>query len=163
MPEIPGYVPLVSMGALDALFRLLAAFVMGGAVGWNRERLGKPAGLRTHIMVALGACAFLIMGLELLAGYGDELDPTRVLQGVVGGIGFLGAGSIIQSRGNATGVTTAATLWVTGAIGAGCGFGQYVLALLLVSFCLLALIALGRLEFSLSEVKKTQDPSDKSG
>lgn len=148
MPNIPGYEPLVNIGPLDAVGRLLAAFIFGGAIGWNRERLGKPAGLRTHIMVTLGACTFLILGTELLAGSAadSELDPTRVLQGVVGGIGFLGAGSIIQSRGTVEGVTTAATVWVAGAIGAGCGLGQYVLVAVLVTFCLVTLSGLGGLE-----------------
>lgn len=150
MPDIPGYVPLVSISLLDASCRLLVAFVLGGAVGWNRERLGKPAGLRTHMMVTLGACAFLIMGVEILASYSrdyqTQLDPTRVLQGVVGGIGFLGAGSIIQSRGNVEGITTAATVWVAGAIGAGCGLGHFVLVGILVVFALVTLWGLGKME-----------------
>lgn len=164
MLEIPGYAPLESMGTLDAACRFLAAFVAGGAIGWNREQLGKPAGLRTHIMVTLGACAFLIIGIELLAGYSPEtqVDPTRVLQGVVGGIGFLGAGSIIQSRGSVEGVTTAAAVWVAGAIGAGCGLGNYVLVAILVSFCFLTLVVLGRLEHSVTETKKHRNQSDES-
>jgi putative Mg2+ transporter-C (MgtC) family protein len=155
--DIPGYVPLVSMGPLDAASRFLAAFLLGGVVGWNRERIGKPAGLRTHIMVSLGACAFLTMGIELLANYSEaELDPTRVLQGVVGGIGFLGAGSIIQSRGTVEGTTTAATVWVAGAIGAGCGLGNYVLMAILVIFCFFTLGVLGRFDFRSAEAKKSK-------
>lgn len=156
--DIPGYVPLVSMGPLDAAARFLAAFLLGGVVGWNRERLGKPAGLRTHIMVALGACAFLTIGIELLANHSPEsdLDPTRVLQGVVGGIGFLGAGSIIQSRGTVEGMTTAATVWVAGAIGAGCGLGYYVLMAILVGFCFVTLGVLGKFDFRSAEAKNSK-------
>src|SRR5690606_16706610 len=89
----------------------------------------------------------------LLAGYSPEtqVDPTRVLQGVVGGIGFLGAGSIIHSRGTVEGVTTAATVWVAGAIGAGCGLGNYVLVAILVGFCFLTLVVLGRIGHSVAE------------
>lgn len=158
--KIPGYVPLVSLSLLDAIGRLLVAFVLGGALGYNRERLGKPAGLRTHIMVTLGSCAFLILGVELLAAYtqSTQLDPTRVLQGVVGGIGFLGAGSIIQSKGTVEGVTTAATVWVAGAVGAGCGLGHYELAAMLVCFSLVALWVLGLIEVDSSAGKGSPPP-----
>lgn len=164
MTSIPGYEPLVSIGPLDAAVRFLVAFVLGGALGWNRERLGKPAGLRTHIMVSMGACAFLILGLEILAGYSPEteLDPTRVLQGVVGGIGFLGAGTIIQSRGTVEGVTTAATVWVAGAIGAGCGLGLFSLVAILVSFCVVTLALLVRIDFGRTETIDHESPPDKS-
>lgn len=162
MLDIPGYVPLTSIGPLDAAGRFLVAFILGGAVGWNRERLGKPAGLRTHIMVTLGSCCFLILGSEIFSSNSPEaeFDPTRVLQGVVGGIGFLGAGSIIHSRGTVEGVTTAAAVWVSGAIGASCGLGLYVLAATLVGFCFVTLSVLGRLEAGLSDGKKEEDPSN---
>lgn len=138
------------MGLLDASFRLLVAVVLGGLLGWDRERIGKPAGLRTHMMVTLGAALFVLLGVELLMEYSArvedaQLDPTRVLQGVVGGIGFLGAGSIIQSRGGVEGVTTAASVWVTGAIGAGCGLGYYSLAAIVAGVSLVTLNVLAHL------------------
>lgn len=138
------------MGLLDASFRLLVAVVLGGLLGWDRERIGKPAGLRTHMMVTLGAALFVLLGVELLMEYSArvedaQLDPTRVLQGVVGGIGFLGAGSIIQSRGGVEGVTTAASVWVTGAIGAGCGLGYYSLAAIVAGVSLVTLNIVARL------------------
>ncbi len=112
------------------------------------------------MMVTLGACAFLIMGVEILASYSrdyqTQLDPTRVLQGVVGGIGFLGAGSIIQSRGNVEGITTAATVWVAGAIGAGCGLGHFVLVGILVTFALVTLWGLGKMAVRLLDRSTTR-------
>jgi putative Mg2+ transporter-C (MgtC) family protein len=131
--------------------RLLAALFVGALVGWERERKNKPAGLRTHMLVTLGSATFCIMAFEVGAAmadrYGDSgLDPMRVLQGVVGGIGFLGAGSIIQSHGNVRGVTTAAGVWIAGALGAACGVGAYVLALISATLTLLVLSVVGWLE-----------------
>jgi putative Mg2+ transporter-C (MgtC) family protein len=115
----------------EVIVRLFVALLAGGLIGWDRERLDKPAGLRTHMLVGLGSCTFTLLGFEvsghLAARNNDEFDPTRVLQGVVGGIGFLGAGTIIQSRGQVSGVTTAASVWVSGALGAAAGVGAYVL------------------------------------
>lgn len=152
MPDVPGMVPLQSLSLLDTVVRFCAALLFGGILGWNRERLGKPAGLRTHIMVTLGACGFLLLGVELLAGVSDRydspLDPTRVLQGVVGGIGFLGAGSIIQNKGEVEGITTAATIWVAGAVGAGCGMGQFLVAGILVVLAISTLWLLAKVEKS---------------
>ena len=112
--------------------RLLVALVIGGLIGWDRERSDKPAGLRTHMLVALGSASFTLLGFEvgdhLAPKTGDGFDPTRVLQGVIGGIGFLGAGAIIQNRGHVSGITTAASVWVAGALGAAAGVGAYVLA-----------------------------------
>jgi putative Mg2+ transporter-C (MgtC) family protein len=98
MFTLPGQQELLSVGLLDASFRLLVAVVLGGILGWERERIGKPAGLRTHMMVTLGAALFVLLGVELLMEYSERvedarLDPTRVLQGVVGGIGFWAQGA----------------------------------------------------------------------
>src|SRR5262245_42119586 len=125
------------MNADDAfrlLARLFVASLMGGILGFDRERKDKPAGLRTHMLVALGSATFGLLGFEAGAEFSPEhdkgsLDPTRVLQGVVGGIGFLGAGSIIQARGQVSGVTTAASVWMAGALGAAAGMGAYPVAL----------------------------------
>lgn len=125
----------ISQGATvtEVALRLGVAIVIGGLIGWDRERADKPAGLRTHMLVALGSASFTLLGFEV----GEHLspktgeggfDPTRVLQGVIGGIGFLGAGAIIQNRGTVTGITTAASVWVAGALGAAAGVGAFVLA-----------------------------------
>lgn len=131
----------------EVAFRLAAAVIFGALLGWDRERCNKPAGIRTHMLVALGSATFTILGFEVGEHYSkDGFDPTRVLQGVVGGIGFLGAGAILQERGQVSGITTAASVWVAGALGAAAGVGAYVLALLatLLSFAVLA--GAGKLE-----------------
>src|SRR6478735_730034 len=101
------------------VLRLIVATVLGGLVGWEREASHKAAGLRTHMLVAIGAAAFTIAGLDLeqAIGTGRAEGTTRVLQGIVQGIGFLGAGQIILSRGSVHGMTTAVGIWVIGAIG----------------------------------------------
>lgn len=112
--------------------RLLVAIAIGGLIGWDRQRSDKPAGLRTHMLVALGSASFTLLGFEVGAHLspksGEGFDPTRVLQGVIGGVGFLGAGAIIQNRGQVSGITTAASVWVSGALGAAAGVGAFVLA-----------------------------------
>jgi putative Mg2+ transporter-C (MgtC) family protein len=109
--------------------RLVLAVVLGGVLGWDRERRDKPAGLRTHMLVSLGSASFVGLTVDLRTEAGGHvIDPTRVLQGVVGGLGFLGAGTIIQGRGHVSGLTTAASVWVVGAVGAAAGLGAYVLA-----------------------------------
>src|SRR5690606_19676394 len=123
----------------------------GGILGWEREEQRKPAGLRTHMMVALGAASVTMAALYLthpgvLQGDIFRIDPTRVIEGVIGGIGFLGAGSIIQSRGSVEGITTAASIWVAGSLGVAAGLGLYVLALLTVIFALVILRLIGMLE-----------------
>lgn len=108
---------------LDAqmFLRLLLAVVLGALVGYERERAGKPAGVRTHGMVSLGAALFAVVSLH---GFGGTGDPARVAAQIVTGIGFLGAGAILHQRGNVHGLTTAASLWVTAAIGLAVGVGM---------------------------------------
>ena len=114
------------------LVRVLLAALLGGLIGLDRQHLRKPAGVRTMLMVALGASLYTLVGLHIA----DSADPrgidalSRVIQGVVGGIGFLGAGIIIRDRGRVRGVTTAAGLWVTAGVGVACGLGATVLAVL---------------------------------
>ena len=131
----------------EVVIRLLVAILVGGLIGYDREKSDKPAGLRTHMLVALGSASFTLLGFEVGAHLspksGEGFDPTRVLQGVIGGIGFLGAGSIIQNHGQVSGLTTAASVWVAGALGAAAGVGAYVLAGVTtgLAFVILALLA----------------------
>jgi putative Mg2+ transporter-C (MgtC) family protein len=131
----------------EVSLRLLVAVLIGGLIGWDRQRQDKPAGLRTHMLVSLGAASFTLLGFEVGAHLsprtGEGFDPTRVLQGVIGGIGFLGAGSIIQQGGKVSGITTAASVWVSGALGAAAGVGAYVLAgaTAILAFVILAVVA----------------------
>jgi putative Mg2+ transporter-C (MgtC) family protein len=108
------------------LLRLLIATALGGLVGYEREREGKPAGVRTHGMVALGAALYTVVSLY---GFGASSDPTRVAAMIVSGIGFLGAGAILQDRGSVQGLTTAASLWVTAAVGLAVGVGMIGMSL----------------------------------
>lgn len=128
----------------EVTVRLLVAIAIGGLIGWDRQRSDKPAGLRTHMLVALGSASFTLLGFEVGAHLsprtGEGFDPTRVLQGVIGGIGFLGAGSIIQNRGQVSGITTAASVWVSGALGAAAGVGAFVLAGITTLMALLILL-----------------------
>ncbi len=133
-------VPPLDLPALGVGERLLAAALCGAIVGFDREVQGKAAGLRTHILLAVGAAMFLI-----LAAPSGPTSVARVLQGLVGGLGFLSAGQIMR-RGLPTGVTTAADLWVVGAVGAACGLGLYVPAALATGAVFVILRGLGFVE-----------------
>jgi putative Mg2+ transporter-C (MgtC) family protein len=128
--------------------RLVLAMLLGAMLGWDRERHDKPAGLRTHVLVSLGSASFVGLAGDLQTGPGGHaIDPTRVLQGVVGGLGFLGAGTIIQGRGqHVSGLTTAASVWVVGAVGAAAGLGSYAIAIATAVLALPVLAMLGKVE-----------------
>lgn len=122
--------------------------VFGAVLGWEREAQHKPAGLRTHILVALGSALFILLGLQLhhdliAKNQAGNADIMKVLEGVIGGIGFLGAGSIIQSRRGVSGLTTAATIWLTAAVGVAAGLGYYRLSAIATVLALVVLLALG--------------------
>ncbi len=151
--------------ALEIVLRLVVAAGGAGILGWQRERHDKPAGLRTQMLVGVGAALFTMITLRLYQAVpaADEMgrmDPLRVVQGVIQGIGFLGAGSIIQSRGSVKGITTAATIWVVGGLGVACGLGYYFLAGLAVVLAMTILSAVGYLEKRyLKEETAQQDSS----
>jgi putative Mg2+ transporter-C (MgtC) family protein len=133
---------------LDLLVRLVLAVVLGGAIGWEREASSKPAGLRTNILICVGAALFTDLSIRFggLAIEGAVRDPGRIAAQVVTGIGFLGAGTIIQARGTVTGLTTAATLWVVAGIGMSVGIGSYVEAVGATLLVLIVLVQLARME-----------------
>lgn len=109
------------------ILRLVVATALGAGIGLQRELAGKPAGLRTHILVCVGSALFTVSSLE---GFPLPADPSRVAAGIVVGIGFLGAGTIIRGEeGIVVGLTTAATIWIIAAIGLAVGAGLYLLAL----------------------------------
>lgn len=128
--------------ALQLVIRILAAALLGAAIGYEREIRTKSAGIRTHVLVALGAALFMIIS-QYGFGDSDKFDAARVAAGVVTGIGFLGGGIIIKLQKNhVVGLTTAAGLWVTAAIGLASGSGMFEMAVLcaaLVLFCLEAM------------------------
>ncbi len=120
--------------------RLLAATILGAAIGYERERRGRPAGLRTLTLVCLGSAAFTVASVIGFPGS----DPSRVAAGVVAGIGFLGAGTILREQGSVIGLTTAATIWVVAGLGMLLGAGLYILAFTMCALILFVLIVLGR-------------------
>jgi len=124
---------------LELLLQLLLAVLLGGAIGLERELSGKPAGLRTNILICTGATFFTVLSLHIAATRGD---PGRVAAQILPGIGFIGAGTILHMRGAVTGLTSAATLWVVAAIGMGLGSSAYVEA---IGATLLVLVVLGGL------------------
>lgn len=119
------------------LMRIVLAAALGTLLGYEREHEGKPAGMRTHGMVGVGAALFTIVSLHGFAGTGD---PARVAAQIVTGIGFLGAGAILHHRDSIRGLTTAATLWVTAAIGTAVGTGMYTLSIVGAVFAFLLLM-----------------------
>lgn len=145
----------------DIVLRLLIAVAAGGLVGWNREREDKPAGLRTHMLVSLGSASFTVVMIDLMRRYPPITgggDPTRIVQGIATGIGFLGAGSIMQSGRTVRGITTAAGIWVVGAIGVACGAGAYIIAgaTALLTFAILSVVV--RLERRIQPVHPPVPP-----
>jgi uncharacterized membrane protein YhiD involved in acid resistance len=113
----------------ELMGRVLVAFLLGGVIGIERERRAKVAGLRTHMLVAGGSALFTVASYALFAGEGPGYDPSRVAAQVVSGIGFLGAGAIIQSGGSVAGLTTAASIWMVAALGMAAGGGAFPLAI----------------------------------
>ncbi len=133
----------------EMIARLAASLVLGAVVGFEREREGKQAGLRTHMLVCLGACLFTLAGIRLAAdlmSLGAAIDPGRVVQGIIGGIGFLGAGTLIREGATVRGLTTAATIWAMGGVGVATGLGYWTLAVAAALLSLLVLEGVGRLE-----------------
>ena len=138
-------------GQGELILRILAAAVLGGVIGMERELSDHPAGLRTHIALALGAALF-----GILSGYGFrefdasrtvtnyQVDPTRVASTMVTGIGFLGGGAILKDGARVRGLTTAASLWVTAAIGLACALGEFGLAVVTTGIVVLSLTVLRR-------------------
>ena len=139
----------------DMFFRLLSALILGAFIGVERRSKGKVAGIRTMMMVSLGAAAFTLTGIaameslmaaEEAAANAKEtipmlrMDTSRVIAGIVGGIGFIGAGVIIQARGRVHGVTTASCIWVAAAVGVACGLSLYAIAIVVSLLAVTALL-----------------------
>jgi len=146
---------IIDLFQLELLLRLALAVVLGGLIGAEREWAGKAAGLRTMILICLGSALFTEMSvstalqanvLNAAEGTTFRADPARLAAQIVSGIGFLGAGAIIQSRGSVTGLTTAATIWVVAAVGMAVGGGAYVAAIGTTVLVLFVLFPLRRIE-----------------
>ena len=117
------------MNETDLILRLFIAGIFGALIGLERQKDGKPAGLRTHMLVSMGSALFTIISFAVAEVLGNPtIDPTRIAAGVITGVGFLGAGAILQSKGEVHGLTTAASIWIVSAIGMAVGFGLHILA-----------------------------------
>lgn len=127
----------------DFLFRIIISLLLGALVGFEREITRKPAGLRTHAFVSMGACLFTISSFYLAGN--ANIDSSRIAAGIVTGIGFIGAGSIIATKGHIKGLTTAASLWVVSAIGLMVGLGELVLPTI-SSIIIFIMLRLGKVE-----------------
>ncbi|MBD3263667.1 MAG: hypothetical protein GF375_01015 [Candidatus Omnitrophica bacterium] len=115
----------------DTVLRIFLAFILGCVIGWEREKKKRRAGFRTHILVATGSCLIMLVSIYIYEMYEKSIavDPSRIAAGVITGIGFLGAGTIIRSKEGVKGLTTAASVWVSSAIGLATGCGYFSAAL----------------------------------
>jgi putative Mg2+ transporter-C (MgtC) family protein len=129
---------------LELGLRLAAGLVLGAIIGFERELHRQPAGFRTHSLVALGAALFTIVSAYAFTG--PMVDPTRIAAQIVSGIGFIGAGTILQHRGSVRGLTTAASLWAVAAIGTAAGAGLLLIAVVGTLLILVVLAVLDQME-----------------
>ncbi|MHA1599240.1 MAG: MgtC/SapB family protein, partial [Alphaproteobacteria bacterium] len=127
---------------INEILGLLFAVILGGAIGLEREINGKPAGLRTNIIICIGATAFTLVARRLGVELHAPDAPGRIAAGIVAGVGFLGAGALIQEGSGVHGLTTAAGIWLVASIGVACGMGYYLLATLTTFLALVALFGL---------------------
>lgn len=134
---------------LELAVKIIAALVMGGIIGWQREMAHKPAGFRTHILIVLGAT--IAMETSRFAGILLGGDPTSIASNIIVGIGFIGAGTIMKEGPTVQGLTTAATIWVAGALGLAIGAGHYAASVLLTASTLLVLAVFARVEVLLGK------------
>ena len=132
---------------LGQLIKILVAYFLSFPIGWNRESEVRNAGLRTFPLVAVGSCGFMLLGVEALTSTDAE---SRVLYGLMTGIGFLGGGAILKEGGSVRGTATAASIWITGAVGGAVAFGHYEIAVLLSLLNFLTLSWFGPLKESVS-------------
>jgi len=150
---------------IEIIVKLLLATGLSALVGLEREVRNKPAGLRTHMLVGLGAAAVCVFAYGMADSFDTtaeaneviKLDMIRVISGVIGGLGFLGGGAILQSRGEVQGMTTAAGIWIVGGIGIGCGTGNYFAVIVTTLIAVACLIPARLLERSLATKQTSGD------
>jgi putative Mg2+ transporter-C (MgtC) family protein len=135
------------MSIIEVILKLVMALALGGLIGMERESSQKPAGFRTNILICVGAAAMMILaGLLSNETGGTGSETARIAAGVITGIGFIGAGTIIQGRGKIIGITTASTIWAVAILGLVIGLGYYLIALIFAGLILLTLVLFARLE-----------------
>jgi putative Mg2+ transporter-C (MgtC) family protein len=126
--------------ALSHLISLVVAYLLALPIGWNREREERSAGLRTFPLVSMAACGFVMIAIEVLSAGSEQ--HSRILEGLITGIGFVGGGAILKQGDRARGTATAASLWATGAMGAAVGYGQLDIAVILSLATVFTLVVL---------------------
>jgi putative Mg2+ transporter-C (MgtC) family protein len=151
LPELVRWTLDVLVMQLDTVLRLVLAAALGGMIGLEREASGKPAGFRTNLLICVGAALLTELSRQIATDATGfyRADPARIAAQIVSGIGFIGAGTIMQARGAVTGLTSAATLWVVAAIGMAVGAEAYVPAMVATALVMTALRMLGRIEDTL--------------
>jgi putative Mg2+ transporter-C (MgtC) family protein len=127
---------LVSNNQWEMVIRLVIAAFLGAVIGYERARAKKPAGIRTHLLVCMGAALFTVISIW---GFAGNADPSRIAAGVVVGVGFLGAGTILRQERGVAGLTTAATIWAVAAVGVAIGSGLYIVGAVAAGIVPLAL------------------------
>ncbi len=138
---------------LEVGLLMLLSILLSALVGVNRERIDHPAGLRTHILVGMGSCAFTLVSVHAFG----EGDPGRVASQILPGLGFLGAGAIIKQRGQVQGLTTAASLWSTASIGMALGTGAWLLAIIITLLIWGVLVFIWHFEVHILETKGNKE------
>ena len=121
---------------LSLLYPLMVAYLLALPIGWNREHASRSAGLRTFPLVAVGACAYILIGMDI---FSDDEAKSRIIYGIITGIGFIGGGAILKDHGSVSGTATAASIWNTGAIGVAVGCARYETAVVLTILNVLTL------------------------
>lgn len=137
----------------DYIMRLLVALVIGGVVGLERELHGKPAGIRTNMLMCIGACLIMIISIEVSRTAASTADPGRIAAQVITGVGFLCAGTIIRSRFHVSGLTTAATIWVLAALGLAIGAGYILLSVVGAALITITLVFVRYVESGLNKLQ----------
>ncbi len=140
------------------VFGIVLSVIFGALIGLEREVRGKAAGLRTNILICLGAAVFTVISKKMAAGQADSI--TRIAAQIVTGVGFLGAGAIIRDRVGVHGLTTAATIWLVASIGMACGAGFLLLAIVATCIAIVVLFGLSHLERQITDHRKKHKTED---
>ena len=143
------------MNLTGDIFAILLAVCCGAVIGLERQLKHKPAGLRTNVLICLGAAVFTIISGRMA---GDKDSITRIAAQIVTGVGFLGAGAVIQDRGGIHGLTTAATIWLVASVGMACGAKLYALAVVSTLIAIIVLVGLGQLEKRFGRPSEKREP-----
>ncbi len=141
----------------EALLRISIAFLIGGLFGLEREYRDKGAGLRTMMLIGTGSALFTVLSIQFAADSTGDIDPTRIMSSIIGGIGFLGGGVILKNGLTLKGLTTASTIWLVAALGIGSGMGYHLISLFTALIALFALIVLPYFEHKVDNLTDRRD------